>query len=116
MEDIYQKLSIFISISGVAFTFIFSYILINYKSIITNKFISLGDTSFFIYTFGNSLILWVLNKDIGYLLNAIPYIGHFLCYEFLFIAKIIECILIFYIMKTYTPHLLNILIGGRIKK
>ena len=114
-KEVYQLLSIFVSIFGIAFVFMLSYLLINSKNKIVNKIMSLGETSFFIYTFGNTLILWILNKDIGYLLNKIPHIGHFLCYEFLFIAKVIECILVFYIMKKYTPHLLSILIGGRIK-
>lgn len=113
IEEVSQKLSIFVFISGVAFVFILSYILINNRNKIVDKLISLGETSFFIYAFGNTLILWILNKEIGYFLDTIPYIGHFLCYEFLFIAKIIECIFIFYIMKKYTPNLLNILIGGR---
>lgn len=116
IENFNQALTILTSISGVAFMFILSYILTNNRNKITNKFISLSETSFFIYTFGNTLILWMLNKDIGYFLDTIPYIGHFLCYEFLFIAKIIECIVIYYVMKKYTPYLLNILIGGRIKK
>ncbi len=115
IEIFNYALSFFISVSGVAFIFISSHIIINKKSLLINKVISLGETSFFIYTFGNTLILWLLNKDFGYFLDSIPFIGHFLSYEFLFIIRILECIFTFYIMKKYTPYLLNILIGGRIK-
>lgn len=115
IKEVDQYLSILVSIFGVAFVFILSFLIINNKNKIINKIMLLGETSFFIYTFGNTLILWILNKDIGHLLTKIPHLGHFLCYEFLFIAKTTECILIFYIMKKYAPRLLKILIGGRIK-
>lgn len=54
--------------------------------------------------------------DVGYLLELIPYCGTFLNYEFLFMAKVIECIVVYYIMKKFTPSLLSVLIGGRINK
>ena len=31
-------------------------------------------------------------------------------------AKVIECIVVYYIMKKVTPSLLSVLIGGRINK
>mgnify|MGYP006939737281 CR=1 FL=1 len=74
-----------------------------------------GETSFFIYAFGNTLILWFVNKNVGYMLETIPYIGSFLNYEFLFVARVVECVIVYYVMRRYTPRLLTILIGGRIK-
>lgn len=109
-------ISSLVLLSGIAFVFIIAYNLV-YKNIKAVALITKwGETSFFIYTFGNTLILWFVNKDVGYLLESIPYCGTFLNYEFLFMAKVIECIVVYYIMKKFTPSLLSVLIGGRINK
>ena len=75
-----------------------------------------GETSFFIYTFANTQIVWFINKEPGYLLDAIPTIGPLLNYLFLFSTPIIECLIVFYLMKRYCINILYILVGGRIRK
>ncbi|WP_418288990.1 acyltransferase family protein [Leyella stercorea] len=109
-------ISSLVLLSGIAFVFVIAYNLANKKNKVVTLITKWGETSFFIYTFGNTLILWFVNKDVGYLLESIPYCGTFLNYEFLFMAKVIECIVVYYIMKKFTPSLLSVLIGGRINK
>lgn len=103
-------------LSGIAFVFVIAYNLANKKNKVITLITKWGETSFFIYTFGNTLILWFVNKNVGYYLESIPYCGTFLNYEFLFMAKVAECIVVYYVMKKFTPSLLSFLIGGRIKK
>lgn len=75
-----------------------------------------GESSFFIYCFCNTLIVWFINKEIGHLLYKIPYCGCTIEYIFNFVARIIECLLVFYTMKRHCPRLLSVLVGGRIKR
>ena len=49
------------------------------------------------------------------MLETVPYIGSFLNYEFLFVAKVVECVIVYYVMKRYVPRVLVFLVGGRIK-
>ena len=114
--SILSNFSVIVSMAGVVFVFLIAYTAVKRESKIVKRIISLGETSFFIYTFGNTMILWLVNKDIGYLLESIPLVGCFLSYEFLFVAKIVECIAVFYLLKRYAPRLLNVLIGNRIKR
>lgn len=100
---------------GVAFVFVLAYKVAGYPSGGARLIARWGETSFFIYALGNTLILWFVNKNVGYMLETIPYIGSFLNYEFLFAAKVVECVIVYYVMKRFTPRLLTILIGGRIK-
>lgn len=100
---------------GVAFVFVLAYKLADKPSGGASLVARWGETSFFIYAFGNTLILWFVNKNVGYMLETVPYIGSFLNYEFLFLAKVVECVIVYYVMKRYVPRLLSILIGGRIK-
>lgn len=112
-----RKLSVVVLMAGVAFVFVIAYSIIKKNfNIYAESIISLGETSFFIYAFGSTMIVWLINKDIGYFLDSIPYVGCFLSYEFLFVAKVVECIAVFYLLKRYVPRLLNVLIGNRIKK
>lgn len=74
-----------------------------------------GETSFFIYAFHGLIIVWLINKDVGYMLEDIPTFGPLLNYLYLFFIRIIECLIVFYVMKRYVPHLLNTLVGGRLK-
>lgn len=100
---------------GVAFVFVLAYKIASYPNRGASLVARWGETSFFIYAFGNTLILWFVNKNVGYILETVPYIGSFLNYEFLFVAKVVECVIVYYVMKRYAPRLLSILIGGRIK-
>lgn len=101
--------------SGVAFSFVLAYKAASHPNGGARLIALWGETSFFIYAFGNTLILWFVNKNVGYMLEAVPYIGSFLNYEFLFVARVVECVVAYYVMKRFTPCLLTILIGGRIK-
>lgn len=103
-------------------TFSIAYVLsLAYKCVnINNSYICghisrLGETSFFIYTFGNTLILWLINKEPGYLLDSIPYFGPLFNYIFLFCIRIVECVIVYYMLKRYCPKILSVLIGGRLK-
>ena len=49
------------------------------------------------------------------MLEKLPYVGSFLNYEFLFVAKVLECVVVYYLMKRYMPRVLGFLIGGRLK-
>lgn len=49
------------------------------------------------------------------MLEKIPYVGYFLSYEFLFVVKVVECVVVYYLMKKYMPRVLGFLIGGRLK-
>lgn len=99
---------------GVAFVLVIAYYFAGKKNRILEIVSRWGETSFFIYTFGNTLILWFINKDFGYFLETIPFCGYFLNYEFLFLARVAECVFVYYLMKRYTPSLLSFVIGGRI--
>ena len=101
---------------GVAFAFILAYKAASHPD--RGGYIRiarLGETSFFIYTFANTAIIWFINKDFGYMLEKIPYVGYFLSYEFLFVVKVVECVVVYYLMKKYMPRVLGFLIGGRLK-
>lgn len=100
---------------GVAFVFVLAYKIAAHPSAVVSIVARWGETSFFIYAFGNTLILWFVNKNVGYMLETIPYIGSFLNYEFLFVARVVECVVVYYVMKRSLPRLLGILIGGRVK-
>lgn len=100
---------------GEAFVFVLAYKLADKSSGGASFVARWGETSFFIYAFGNTMVLWFVNKNVGYMLETVPYIGSFLNYEFLFVAKVVECVIVYYVMKRYVPRLLSILIGGRIK-
>lgn len=110
-----DTLSSIILLSGVAFVFMLAYVLAHKESRGARLVAQLGETSFFIYAFGNTLILWFVNKDMGYMLEAIPYAGSFLNYGFLFVARVVECVVVYYLMKRSMPQLLGLLVGGRIK-
>ena len=102
--------------SGVAFAFVLAY-----KAAVQPnrggylRIARWGETSFFIYTFANTAVIWFINKDFGYMLEKLPYVGSFLNYEFLFVAKVMECVVVYYLMKRYMPRVLGFLIGGRLK-
>lgn len=113
--ELSNRLSVLFLSAGVAFIFELAYICVNNKNKIFEIVSNLGETSFFIYTFGNTLVLWFINKDFGYILYAIPHYGVFLCYEFLFIAKVAECVLVYYLLKRCAPKILSIITGGRLK-
>lgn len=113
--EISNRLSVLVLSAGVVFIFELAYICANKRKKIYGIVSNLGETSFFIYTFGNTLILWLINKNIGYMLYAIPHYGVFLCYEFLFIAKIVECVFVYYFLKRCAPKVLSIITGGRLK-
>ena len=102
-------------LSGVAFVFVLAYVVANKNSRGARLVAQWGETSFFIYAFGNTLILWLVNKNMGYMLDRIPYVGSFLSYEFLFVARVVECVVVYYLMKKSMPRLLSLLIGGRLK-
>lgn len=85
------------------------------NSYVGEHILRLGETSFFIYTFGNTLILWLINKEIGYNFNSIPYFGPLLNYIFSFSITVVECVVVFYMFKCYCPRVLSVLIGGRLK-
>lgn len=75
----------------------------------------LAETSFWVYCFHTTMIVWLLNKEVGYFFNDIHYVGYTLNYIYMFIARLIECIVIFFILKRLCPSVLSILIGGRFK-
>lgn len=113
--EVSNRLSVFVLWAGVAFVFELAYICVNERNKIFKIVSNLGETSFFIYTFGNTLILWLINKNIGYMLYSTPHFGVFLCYEFLFIAKVAECVVVYYFLKYCTPKTLSLITGGRLK-
>ena len=100
---------------GVAFIFVLAYKIASYPNRGASLVARWGETGFFIYAFGNTLILWFVSKNVGYMLETVPYIGSFLNYEFLFVAKVVECVIVYYVMKRYVPRVLVFLVGGRIK-
>lgn len=63
--SILSNFSVIVSMAGVVFVFLIAYTAVKRESKIVKRIISLGETSFFIYTFGNTMILWLVNKDIG---------------------------------------------------
>lgn len=76
----------------------------------------LAETSFWIYCFHATMIIWLLNKEVGYFLNDIQYVGYTLSYIYMFVARLIECVIAFYILKKLYPSVLGVLIGGRLTK
>ncbi len=101
-------------IGGIVFVFVVAYDLADKHDKTILKIRKWGETSFFIYTFANTLFIWAINKEPSYLLDSIPYIGPTLCYLFQFTIRIAESVAVYYLMKRYSPRLLSILIGRRI--
>lgn len=99
--------------SSVAFVFVASYNWSVRENAFLAKVNKWGESSFFIYTFTNIWIVWLINKEPGYMLDAIPYCGHTLNYLFLFSVRVLESLLVYYLMKRWTPQLLLILTGKR---
>lgn len=99
--------------SSVAFVFVASYKWSVRESVVQAKVNKWGESSFFIYTFTNIWIVWFINKEPGYMLDTIPYCGHTLNYLFLFSVRVLESLLVYYLMKRWTPNLLSVLTGKR---
>lgn len=114
--ECYANFRVITLLSGIAFVYVLAYSNVERDHVVNRLFQRWSETSFFIYTFGNTLILWFINKDIGYYLSAIPHIGCLLNYYYLFLAKVLECVFMFYLLKKYFPSILAVLVGGRIKK
>lgn len=100
--------------SGIPFCFTLAYHAATSESIIAKRTMSLAETSFWIYCLHGQIIIWLINKELGYALVKIPYIGYTLEYVTMFGIRVIECVLLYYIFKKYLPSVLAILTGGRV--
>ncbi len=107
--------SLVANLAGIAFVFNWAYTACLRKDKWHTCIYKWGETSFFIYTFANTLIVWFLNKDLVGLLITIPAVGPLVGYFTSFGLRICECIVVFYVMKRHAPQLLGVLVGGRIK-
>lgn len=99
--------------SSIAFVFLLTYSHVQKDEHSGSSICRWGEASFFIYAFAHTWIIWLINKEPGYLLDSIPYVGYTLNYLFLFSIKIVESLFVYYAMKRFLPKTLSLLTGGR---
>lgn len=106
---------IFLNAAGIASLFCWAYLWTLSHAQRESIISKLGETSFFIYAFAGTMIVWFVNKEIDYFLVGLPYVGPLLDYIVMFTLKIVECVMVYYGMKRYCPQVLSVLVGGRVQ-